>query len=373
MSRARRSDGKARLFFASQWTLIWWKFRKHKVAVAALCLLGLFYLGVVFAEVIAPYDPRTADATYIHVPPQRVRFVDSEGRFHARPFVYGLTGAMDMDTLNMKHTVDTSRVYPLGLFVHGDRYRMWSLFEWDLHLFGTRDPSGRVFLFGTDRLGQDLLSRIIYGGRVSLTVGLVGIAISFFLGILIGGISGYFGGRVDLVIQRAIELIMSIPHLPLWAGLSAALPPFWSITQVYFGIVVILALVGWTSLARVVRGKFMAVKKEDFVMNARLDGAGPLRIIFRYLLPSFASHVIAALTLAMPSMIIGETSLSFIGLGLQNPAISWGVLLKEAQSIRALAAAPWLLIPGLFVIVVVLAFNYLGDGLRDAADPYVRT
>jgi peptide/nickel transport system permease protein len=257
---------------------------------------------------------------------------------------------------------------PLRFFVRGDPYRFWGLFETDVHLFGF--AGGRVFLFGTDELGRDLLSRTIYGSRISLSIGLVGIAMSFFLGIIIGGISGYVGGVVDVVIQRLIEFIRSVPTLPLWMALSAALPPHWPIPRVYFAIVIILSLVGWTGLARVVRGKFMSVREEDFVMIAQLHGASQGRIIFKHLLPSFYSHIIASLTLSVPGMILGETSLSFIGLGMQAPAISWGVLLKESQSIRVLATAPWLLIPGALVIVTILAFNFAGDGLRDAADPY---
>ncbi len=256
----------------------------------------------------------------------------------------------------------------LYFFVRVSSYTKIRPFECDLLLFGLRE--GKAFLLGSDGLGRDMLSRIIYGGRVSLSIGLVGVAISFIFGITLGGISGYFGGKIDTVIQRIIEFIISIPTLPLWMGLSLALPPHWTMLQVYFGIVLILSLVGWTGLARVVRGKFMSVKQEDFILAAKLSGARAPRIIFKHLLPSFYSYIIASLTLSIPGMILGETTLSFIGLGLQPPAISWGVLLSGGQAIRVLATKSWLLLPGLFVIIAILAFNFVGDGLRDAADPY---
>ena len=365
--RTRRTRDQ-RYVVASQWQLTVWRFLRHRMAVAALVILGIFYLIVAFAEFVAPYDPYHNDAKYLHAPPQRLRFIDDQGRLHLRPFVYGLTSEVDPIRMALVFEVDTSVRHPLTLFVKGDRYRMWGLFESHLHLFGVRE--GTLFLLGADRMGRDLLTRVIYGSRVSLTIGLVGIAISFVLGILIGGISGYFGGLADMAIQRLIEFIRSIPTLPLWMALSLALPPYWSIIKVYFGIVIILSLVGWTDLARVVRGRFLSLKEEDFVQAARLNGCSRGRIIARHLLPSFYSYVIASLTLSIPGMIIGETALSFIGLGLQPPAISWGVLLKEAQHIRVLANAPWLLTPSIFVIVAILAFNFVGDGLRDAADPY---
>ena len=259
---------------------------------------------------------------------------------------------------------------PLGLFVRGDPYELWGLFESEIHLFGLQDPEARLSLLGQDTVGRDLFTRVVYGARISLTIGLVGVAMSFFLGILIGGLSGYLGGTVDMVIQRVIESLRALPTLPLWMALSIALPSDWPVVRTYFAIVLILSIVGWTSIARVVRGRFFALREEDFVGAAELDGASNLRIIFRYLLPSFLSYIIARLTLAIPQMILGETALSFIGLGLQAPAISWGVLLKEAQAIRVLALSPWLLLPTAFIVVSILAFNFVGDGLRDASDPY---
>ncbi len=358
-----------RISVASQWQLVRWRFRKHKLAIVSLVILIVFYLVAIFAGFVAPYDPRENDTDWMLAPSQRIRFVH-EGSFGWQPFVYGLISEFDPETFGITYVLDRETVYPIHFFVHGAPYELLGLFETDVHVFGVEE--GTVFLLGTDRMGRDLLSRILHGSRLSLSVGLLGIAISFLLGITIGGVSGYFGGTLDAAIQRVIEFIRSVPTLPLWMALSVALPPQWSVVEVYFGIVVILSLVGWTGLARVVRGRFMSLRQEDFVLAARLCGASEMRIIFRHMLPSFTSHIIASLTLSIPGMILGETSLSFIGLGLQAPAISWGVLLQDAQHIRVLATAPWLLTPGLFIIIVILCFNFLGDGLRDAADPYSR-
>ncbi|MCB0106350.1 MAG: ABC transporter permease [Caldilineaceae bacterium] len=354
------------LLVATQWQLIRWKFLRHRVAVAALAVIVLFYLAAIFAEFLSPYDPTHHDTDYMFMPPQRIHF--RENGVWQRPFVYGMTSEMDMATFRTTYEVDPTQKFPIHFFVKGDPYTMWGIFESDIHLLGVEE--GTFFLLGTDKMGRDLLSRIIYGGRISLSVGLLGIAISFVIGIVMGGISGYYGGVTDLVIQRIIEFLRSIPTLPLWMALSVALPPTWSVVQTYFGIVVILSLVGWTGLARVVRGKFMSLREEEYIMAAQLNGSNEARIIFKHMLPSFTSHVIASLTLSVPGMILGETALSFIGLGLQAPAISWGVLLKDAQRIIVLADSPWLLAPGLFVIVAILCFNFVGDGLRDAADPY---
>jgi peptide/nickel transport system permease protein len=368
LDEAKADDRIAR---ASEWQLVRWKFARHKLAVVSLVVLCLMYLGVVLAEFLSPYDPRKPQGSYMFTPPQALHWIDKEGKFHLRPFVYGVKTVLDEKTLERKVVPNEARIYPLRFFVHGEPYRLWGVFPADLHLFGVDKP-GRLVLLGTDRIGRDMLSLVIYGSRVSLTIGLLGVVLSLLIGITLGGLSGYLGGRTDLVIQRVIEFLRAIPSLPLWMALSAALPTGWTMMQTYFAIVVILSLIGWTGLARVVRGKFMAIKAEDFVMAAELDGARHLRVIFKYLLPSFMSHIIASVSLSIPGMILGETSLSFIGLGLQAPAISWGVLLKEAQSIAVLATAPWLLLPGVFVILTILAFNFVGDGLRDAADPYTR-
>ena len=362
-------EGKAedRYSVASQGQLFRWKFLRHKAAVVSLVVLVLLYLICIFAEFFSPSDPNINNGDLIWAPPQRIRMMH-EGRLHA-PFVYGLIQKQDPRTYRTTYTLETTTPRTVRLFFLGDPYRFWGIFPGTLHLFGAE---GGIHLFGTDGMGRDLLTRCLYGGRLSLSIGLIGVLISFFIGIFFGGISGYFGGHIDNLIQRLIEFIRSIPTMPLWMALSVALPPHWPPVRVYFGIVVILSLVGWTGLARVVRSKFLALREEDFVMAARLSGAGEAKVIFRHMLPSFSSHIIANLTLSIPGMILGETSLSFLGLGLQPPAVSWGVLLKDAQKLQVLAHSPWLLIPAIFVVVSVLAFNFVGDGLRDAADPYAK-
>ncbi len=357
---------------ASQWQLMWWKFRRHKLAMVCGVVVILFYVVAAFVEIIAPYNPNEQDARNVYHPPTAVHFRDADGNFHLRPFIYATTGARDLDTLQVVFEEDTSRRLPIHLFVKVEPYQLWGTFTLDRKLFGVDDPTERFFALGADSQGQDVFSRLIYGTRISMSIGLVGVAVSFVLGIVIGGVSGYFGGWIDTVIQRVIEFVRSMPTIPLWLGLSAALPPTWSILQVYLAITIILSLIGWTGLARVVRGRCLALREEDFVMAARLSGTSQPRIMFKHLVPSFMSHIIAALTLAIPEMIIAETSLSFLGLGLRDPAISWGVLLQDAQNIRSVALAPWLLAPGVVVVIAVLALNFLGDGLRDAADPYAR-
>lgn len=363
-------EGDERRYVASQWQLMWWKFRKHRLAKASGALLILIYLCAIFCEFLAPYNPNAYSAAYSYAPPQRIRFVDSQGKWHFRPFVYGYRREIDPDTLRKVYTPDEGKVYPIYFFTRGQPYKMWGLWQTDGHLVGVKE--GSLFLWGADRMGRDMLSRVLYGSRISTSIGLIGVFISFILGVLIGGFSGYLGGAFDVVVQRIIEFLRSIPTTPLWMGLSAALPPHWPPLRVYFGITVILSLIGWTNLARVVRSKFLSLREEEFVVAARLAGASEFRIVFRHMVPSFLSHIIASVTLSIPGMILGETSLSFLGLGLRPPVVSWGVLLQEAQNVRSVALAPWLLLPGLMVIATVLAFNFLGDGLRDAADPYSR-
>lgn len=365
------TDKGERFFVASQWQLMWWRFTRHKLAVAGSMVVLLFYLVAAFAEVLAPYDPNDYSALHKLAPPQLVRFVDSEGRFSLRPFVYELERERNPETMAWIYTNNTESKLPVRFFVSGAPYEFWGLFDADLHLFGVEQAEGAtIFLLGADELGRDVLSRIIYGTRTSMSIGLLGVLISLFLGLLLGGLSGYLGGWVDMIIQRVIELLQSLPKIPLYMALAAAMPLDWSSTRVYFMMVTILSVIGWSGMARVVRGRFLSLREEDFVKAARFCGSGELRIIFRHMMPSFLSHIIAATTLAIPAMILSETSLSFLGVGMRPPAVSWGVLLQEAQNIRTVAYSPWLLTPGLAVIVIVMAFNFMGDGLRDAADPY---
>ncbi len=360
------------IYVASQWQLMWWKFRRHKAALAGAGVVILLYLVAIFCEPLAPYDPEAQDVRFAYNPPTAIRFVDTEGNFHLRPFVYATTRKRDLNTLQLVFAEDTSTMHPLGILVPGAPYKLWGVVPANVHLYGVASPDVRVFLFGADAQGRDVFSRVVYGTRISMSVGLVGVFLTFILGIVIGGISGYYGGTVDTIIQRVIEFVRSMPAIPLWMSLSAALPANWPILRVYFAITIILSLIGWTGLARVVRGRFLALREEDFIMAAKLSGSSERTIIFKHMVPSFMSHIIAALTLAVPEMILSETALSFLGLGLRYPAISWGVLLQEAQNIRSVAVAPWLLAPAGAVVVAVLALNFLGDGLRDAADPYAR-
>ena len=346
---------------------MWRKFRGHKLAMVGAAVLALFYLVATCAEFFSVNDLHEQFLDLIHAPPQRVHFIDPAAGLRG-PFVYGYQASRDPVTLRRIYTEDHAAKYPLRFFVRGAPYRLFGLLPTQVHFVGVRD--GHLFLFGTDKLGRDMYSRNIHAARISLTIGLVGVALSFVLGCMLGGLSGFSGGPVDMVIQRIIEYIISIPQIPLWMGLSAALPKKWPTAKIYFGVTLILSVVGWCEIARVVRGKVLASREEDYTLAAQIAGATNHAVIVRHMLPSMLSYLIVRLTLSIPFMILGETSLSFLGLGMQAPAVSWGVLLQNAQNFRTLALHPWLIIPGLFVIVTVLAFNFVGDGLRDAADPY---
>ncbi|CAH1693769.1 Peptide/nickel transport system permease protein [Hyphomicrobiales bacterium] len=360
-----------RLAGASEWRLIWWRFRRHRLAFASGIVVLAIYVVALLADPIAPASTEASKPQYTYAPPQMLhlfRATDSGWQFG--PHVLGYRVQIDPRAMRRSFVTDPDAIIPVGLFVRGDKYSFLGLFESDLHLFGPIEAGEPFFLLGADRLGRDVLSRTIHGARVSMSIGLVGVLMSLAIGVVLGGLSGYLGGFVDSTIQRTIEIIRSIPTIPLWMGLAAAVPLTWHPLAVYFAVTVILSLIGWTTIARIVRGKFLSLRSEDFVVSARLDGASQTRIILVHMLPSFYSYIIAATTLAVPTMILSETALSFIGLGLQPPMVSWGVLLKEAQNIRSLASAPWLFAPGVAVMIAVLSLSFLGDGLRDAADPY---
>ncbi|TPK92546.1 MULTISPECIES: ABC transporter permease [unclassified Mesorhizobium] len=357
----------SKVFQASQLRLMWWKFRRHRLALMSGIFLAALYLSILICEFLAPYNLHTRNMDYIYSPPQRVHLFHN-GQFIG-PFVYGRQMMLDMDTLKRNYVDKQDDVQRIRFFCKGDSYRFWGMIEGDRH-FVCPAENGQLFLAGTDRLGRDVFSRIIYGARISLTIGLVGISFSFLLGIVIGGLAGYHGGIFDLIVQRIIEVLQSIPSIPLWLALAAIMPITWSPILIYFGITVILGLLHWTGLARAVRSKLLALREEDYVLAAQLMGASSSRIIRRHLIPGFMSHLIATATISIPGMILGETALSFLGLGLRAPTTSWGILLTEARSVNVIAFYPWLLLPMLPVILVILAFNFLGDGLRDAADPY---
>ncbi len=363
------SKAEERISVASNWQLVWWRFRKNKLAVTSAVVLILFYVIVLVPEFFATQDPEATDAALAFIPAQGISFFDNSGFGLNVP---ALVGKRNPVTLRMEWKIDGNIKVPIRLFAQGYKYKVLGLFQTDIHLIGPTNPQStdKLFLLGTDRLGRDQWSRMMFGTRTSMTVGLVAVALSVIFGVLLGGISGYFGGWIDLIIQRLIEILQSLPTIPIWLAMTAALPQDWRPDQVFLAITIILSLISWTTLGREVRGRFLALREEDFVLAADLAGCSRLRIITRHMVPAFMSHIIATSTLAIPAMIISETSLSYLGLGIRPPAISWGVLLQEAQTIQTVAQAPWLLIPGLLVIIAVLAFNLVGDGLRDAADPY---
>jgi len=364
----RLEAGSERFYYANPWQLIMWRFRRHRLAMISLVLLVTLYLSAILAPFVSPYLATTRFEGMQMMPPTRIHMIHEDRLM--RPFIYSLTKTLDTETFRYTFTEDTSQVYPILFFMQGEEYKVLGLWSINIHLFGTGEGLQPVMLFGSDELGRDIFSRTIYGGRISLSIGLFGVLIAFGLGVLIGGISGYFGGSTDEVIQRLIDVIISIPLIPFWMALSAALPRTWDSTQTFLAITLILAAVTWCGLARVVRGKLLALREEEYALAAQAAGASKARIIFRHLMPGFTSHLIVSITLAIPVAILGETALSFLGLGIQPPAVSWGVLLKDAQDLVAVAQQPWRLIPALFVIGTVLLFNFVGDGLRDAADPY---
>ena len=366
-------EQESQIMVASQWKLMWWKLRRHKLAMISGVIVILFYLVALFAEFLQVKPADEYAANYTYAPPQPLHLIDtSSGTTQIGLYVSGYKVTINSFSLRRTFVVDPTQKIPVQFFVKGWEYKLFGLIPSDIHVIGPVNPGDPLYLMGADSVGRDLWSKMVGGTRISMSIGLIGVAISLVLGILLGGISGYFGGAIDNIIQRIIEFLRSLPTIPLWMSLAAALPLTWPPLAIYFGITLILSFIGWTGLARVVRGRFLSLREEDFVLAARLDGHSQLEIIFQHMVPSFLSHIIASITLSIPGMILSETALSFLGLGLRPPVVSWGVLLQDAQNIRSVSTAPWLLIPGLAVVLAVLSFNFFGDGLRDAADPYAR-
>ena len=366
---SRMEKQKEKYFTATQFQLMWFKFKRHQVAIIGIIILAMFVFVMVFCEFLAPYGPQSRDSDYLFGAPQKVHFRNEQGEYIG-PFVYAVTTQFNRETMQLDLVEDKSQIFHIKFFAKGESYKFWGLFKGDLHLFVAEGDY--LHLFGTDSLGRDVFSRTLYGTRTSLSIGIIGVMISFIIGLIIGGVSGYFGGVVDNFFQRLIEFIRSIPTLPLWMSLAAVLPKEWSSLQIYFAVTIILGFITWTMLARRVRGKLLSMREEDFVLAAKLAGASDKRIITRHMLPAFLSYIIVDLTVSFPAMILGETTLSFIGLGLREPVVSWGVLLQQAQNIKAIQQHPWLFLPAIFVIISVLAFSLVGDGMRDAADPYTQ-
>ena len=369
------SDTAERVYYASQWQLMWWQFRKHRMALFAIGVLGVMYFLALFTDLIAPYDRNQRFTGYENARPVPIHIYSEEGGLQ-RPFVYRMKRTVDPETIRVMFVEDKSERYPIRLFVpapediQGGPRKLFGLIPINWRLFGTDGPP--VLLFGTDMLGRDIFSRTLYGARISMFIGFGGVLLTFIIGISLGGIAGYFGGVVDETLMRIIDFMVSVPQIPLWMALAAAIPRQWPVTKTYFAITLILAIVGWGGLARVVRGKLLSLREEDFVMAASLYGVSTARLVFRHMLPNFTSYLLVNVTLSIPATILGETALSFLGLGIQPPAVSWGTLLKDAQQLTVVAQRPWQMIPGIFVVIVVLMFNFIGDGLRDAADPYTR-
>ena len=357
------------LYYASQRKLVWHAFKKHRLALVALILLAILYIVSIFADFFAPFGPLERFKDFNDAPPTGIHFIDADGKL-TRPFVFETIRVLNTDTFKYEYSADETKTHPIRFLVRTESYQLLGLIPLNVKFFGLENREVPLLLFGSDRLGRDVFSRILYAGRISLFIGFGGVLITFILGSILGGISGYYGGIVDDIIQRIIEVLISVPDIPIWIALSAALPREWGTIKIYFAITLILAIRGWTGLARVVRGKIISLREEEFALAAKAAGASDTRIIFRHLLPAFVSYLIVHITLAIPSMILGETALSFLGLGIRPPAVSWGTLLQDAQDITVLANFPWLLIPALFVVIAILMFNFVGDGLRDAADPY---
>jgi peptide/nickel transport system permease protein len=361
-----------KLEFRSRKELIWMQFKKHKIAMISLGVLAVFLIFIVFGDFIIPYSPTEQHGNFTYVPPRDVHFIDADGDFHLRPFIYEYKNELDPETWETTWIENTDKKLPIYFFQEGFEYKLFGLFTTDIHLFGTEEGALPVMLFGSDQMGRDLFSQTIYATRISISIAIFGTLISFILSVILGGISGYFGGIIDEIIQRFSELLMSIPRIPLWMALAAAVPNNWSVIKLYMALVFIGSLIGWPGLARAIRSRLLSMREEDFVYAAKSYGASSTRIILKYLVPNFVSYLIVSLTLGIPALILYETSLSFLGLGLRAPAISWGVLLEQAQSFQNVIIHPWLLIPGIFVVIAILAFNFVGDGLRDASDPYER-
>jgi peptide/nickel transport system permease protein len=365
-------NGEQKQLSQGYWSLVWWRFRRNRIAIIGGVIVLMFYVVcVLLAEFFAPYGMQS-ESEFIEAPPQWPHFRDADGNWHLRPFVYGYEEQIDMATRKRSFAADSTKRYPLHLFVKGDPYKLFGLIAWDRHFFGVhQDQEGaHAYVVGTDRLGRDLFSRIIYGGRISLTIGLIGVFLTLFFGATLGGISGYRGGPTDMFVQRTGEFMSAIPDIPLFMALAAIIPETWSPLLVYFGLTVILAFVRWPGLARQVRGLVLSLREREYVLAAQSFGANDRRLLFRHLIPGAMSHIIVIATLMLPSMILSEVALSWLGLGIRPPMVSWGVLLQEGGRIVAIRYTPWLLTPILFVMFAIMSFNLLGDGLRDATDPY---